>query len=169
VIVFTLDVKNVVPDSLRQNLLPDRLAASFTFSSIGSGFVQIHHAFALDFLMGGRKFEENEVEVEFWDNNVIIQMVLCDDSEVFKTGLSVCNLDEKEHRVERERATPDEGIISDKRSSKKKNKKYKQEKHPKSCLRRKRKNNISSRRKEKKDIAQERVLIHSCLSHRWKP
>jgi len=131
VIIITLEVKNVVPDSLQKKLISDRLAASFSFSSIGSGFVEIHHAFAFDFLIGGRQFDENEVEVEFWDNNVIIQLVLSDDMDTYKTGLSLSHLDGKELRVEREHGTADEGITMDKKCFKKKNKKYKQERHPK--------------------------------------
>merc|ERR1719167_2189266 len=61
VIILTLDVKNVASESFEKRILPDRLAVSFKFVSIGAGFVQIHHAFALDFLIGGSSLKEADV------------------------------------------------------------------------------------------------------------
>jgi len=129
VITFILEVKNVAPSSLEQKLLPDRLAVCLKFSSIGAGYVQIHHAFALDFLIGGKMFDEKDVEIEIWDNNVVLQLPLDEDVDSYKTGLSAIDLADMVHRVERDENGA-ESIITEKKSSRKRKNKYKQEKHP---------------------------------------
>jgi len=126
VIIFTIDVKNVSPESFEKKVLPDNLAVCFKFSSIGAGFVQIHHAFALDFLIGGT-FDETDVEVEFWDNNVVVQMPLTKEMEAYKVGLSLSSLNETVHKINNNEETVEEG----QKSTKKKRNKYKHEKHPK--------------------------------------
>jgi len=130
VIVFTLDVKNVSPNSLGQKIIQDRLSFCLKFSSVGSGHVQIYHAFAIDFLKEGKEFSLEEVEVEIWDNNVVVQLPLDDEVESFKTGVSVLDLIEKLNPIIRD-DKEEEGILQDKKSSSKKKNKYKQEKHPK--------------------------------------
>jgi len=129
VIIFTMEVKNVSPESFEKKVLPENLAVCFKFSSIGSGFVPIHHAFALDFLIGG-SFDVDKFEVEFWDNNVVVQMPLTEGMESYKVGLSLTSLNEPIHRISSLPAeTSSDG--QQQKSSKKKRNKYKHEKHPK--------------------------------------
>jgi len=129
VIIFTIEVKNVSQESFQKKVLPDNLAVCFKFSSIGAGFVQIHHAFALDFLIGGT-FKEDDVEVEFWDNNVVVQIPLTKEMEAYKVGLSSSSLHDTIYQIDRyNEETADEGSFQ--KSGKKKRNKYKQEKHPK--------------------------------------
>merc|ERR1719410_216420 len=66
VITLTLEVKNVSPDSFTKKLFSDPQAMAFKFSSIGSGYVPFHHAFAIQFLAPG-SFDEDQLEVDFWD------------------------------------------------------------------------------------------------------
>jgi len=127
VIIFTLDVKNVSQESFERKLLPDNLAVCFKFLSIGAGFVQIHHAFALDFLIGGTVAEEN-IEVEFWDNNVVVQIPLTKDMESYKVGLSLSSLSDTLHKIN---AGQEEAGLEAQNCAKKKRNKYKHEKHPK--------------------------------------
>ena len=98
VIIFTVDVKNVSPESFEKKVLPDNLAVCFKFMSIGAGFVQIYHAFALDFLIGGT-VAEDDVEVEFWDNNIVVQMPLTKEMEAYKAGLSLSNLSDTINQI----------------------------------------------------------------------
>jgi len=129
VIIFTIEVKNVSPESLQKQVFSDKLAVCFKFSSIGAGFVQIHHAFALDFLIGGT-LKETDVEVEFWDNNLVVQIPLAKEMETYKVGLSSCNLTDTTYRIEHcnEKVVEDGGC---QKSAKKKRNQYKHEKHPK--------------------------------------
>ena len=50
VITLTLEVKNVSADSFEKRIHSNPLSLAFKFSSIGSGYVPIHHAFAIQFL-----------------------------------------------------------------------------------------------------------------------
>jgi len=127
VIIFTVDVKNVSPESLEKKVLPDNLAVCFKFTSIGAGFVQIHHAFALDFLIGGT-IAEDDVEVEFWDNNIVVQMPFNKDMEAYKVGLSLSTLNDTVHQVNNPQK---EAGVEGQKNGKKKRNKYKHEKHPK--------------------------------------
>jgi len=130
VIIFTLDVKNVSPNSLHKKVFEDKLAFCLKFSSVGSGHVQIHHAFAIDFLKEGKCISLEEVEVEIWDNNVVIQLPLHQDVEGYKTGISAVDLIDITHPVVKDQ-NEDEGILLEKKASGKKKNKYKHEKHPK--------------------------------------
>merc|ERR1712241_1019013 len=73
VIIFTIEVKNVSPDSFLKKVFSDRAAVSFKFSTLGSGFVPIHYAFAVDFNSQAEALDEEKMEVEFWDNNIVLQ------------------------------------------------------------------------------------------------
>merc|ERR1719384_2829877 len=64
VIILTLDVKNVKPGSFVKQVKPNKMAVAFKFSSIGAGYVEIHHAFAIDFLIAG-SIQEDALDVEF--------------------------------------------------------------------------------------------------------
>ena len=124
VIIVTLDVKNVTPGSFVKQVRPNSAALAFKFSNIGSGHVEIHHALAIDFLIAG-VLEVEKIEVEFWDNNVIVSLPKPAGAEAFRAGLSLDTLDEKLIRLE---SCKMEVETKDK---KKKSVKYKQEKHPK--------------------------------------
>eukprot|EP00092_Neocalanus_flemingeri_P027723 GFUD01030094.1.p1 GENE.GFUD01030094.1~~GFUD01030094.1.p1 ORF type:complete len:817 (+),score=214.70 GFUD01030094.1:323-2773(+) len=129
VIIFTIEVKNVSQESFQKKVLPDNLAVCFKFSSIGSGFLQIHHAFAVDFLIGGT-LNEGDVEVEFWDNNVVVQIPLSKEMEAYKVGLSSSSLDDTIYKIDQcTEESAEEGSFQ--KSAKKKRNKYKHEKHPK--------------------------------------
>merc|ERR1711971_201789 len=125
VIILTLDVKNVKPGSFVKQVKPSNMAVAFKFSSIGAGFVEIHHAFAIDFLIAG-SMQEEAVEVEFWDNNVIVSLPLLAGMEAYKAGLSICNLEEKLVSL-----GPSKVSEAEPKTKKRKGGKYKHEKHPK--------------------------------------
>ena len=125
VIILTLDVKNVKPGSFVKQVKPSNMAVAFKFSSIGAGFVEIHHAFAIDFLIAGT-MQEEAVEVEFWDNNVIVSLPLLAGMEAYKAGLSLYNLEEKLVSL-----GPSKVAEVEPKNKKRKGAKYKHEKHPK--------------------------------------
>merc|ERR1712079_843650 len=95
------------------------------FSSIGAGYVEIHHAFAIDFLIAGA-LQEDALDVEFWDNNVIVSLPMLTGVEGYKAGLSLHNLEEKIVSLGQVKMAEEEP-----KSKKRKGGKYKQEKHPK--------------------------------------
>merc|ERR1711971_755490 len=126
VIILTLDVKNVKPGSFVKQVKPSNMAVAFKFSSIGAGFVEIHHAFAIDFLIAGT-MQGEAVEVEFWDNNVIVSLPLLAGMEVYKAGLSIYNLEEKLVSLGPSKVATE----AEPKTKKRKGGKYKHEKHPK--------------------------------------
>merc|ERR1719322_939864 len=128
VITLTLEVKNVSPDSFTKKLFSDPQAVAFKFSSIGSGYVPFHHAFAIQFLAPG-SFDEDQLEVDFWDNNVVIQFPFSVNMEAgYKVGPSLSNMVDVLHKLESyDMDTTEENI----QKSKKKKSKYQTEKHPK--------------------------------------
>merc|ERR1712227_963235 len=128
VITLTLEVKNVSPDSFIKKLFSDPQAVAFKFSSIGSGYVPFHHAFAIQFLAPG-SFDEDQLEVDFWDNNVVIQFPFSANMETgYKDGPSLSNMVDVLHKLESyDMDTTEENI----QKSKKKKSKYQTEKHPK--------------------------------------
>merc|ERR1719234_1844881 len=126
VIILTLDVKNVKPGSFVKQVKPSNMAVAFKFSSIGAGFVEIHHAFAIDFLIAG-SMQEEAVEVEFWDNNVIVSLPLLAGMEAYKAGLSLYNLEEKLVSLGPNKVATE----AEPKNKKRKGGKYKHEKHPK--------------------------------------
>ena len=125
VIILTLDVKNVKPGSFVKQVKPNNMAVAFKFSSIGAGYVEIHHAFAIDFLIAG-SMQEEAVEVEFWDNNVIVSLPLLAGMEAYKCGLSFYKLEENLVTL-----GPIKVAEVEPKNKKRKGAKYKQEKHPK--------------------------------------
>ena len=93
VITLTLEVKNVSSDSLEKKVFSDPLAVAFKFCSIGSGYVPIYHAFALQFQDCDQQLDTDQVEVEFWDNNVVIQFPYNKQMENgYKVGPSIAGL-----------------------------------------------------------------------------
>merc|ERR1711936_1366480 len=125
VIILALDVKNVKPGSFVKQVKPNNMAVAFKFSSIGAGYVEIHHAFAIDFLIAGT-MQEEAVEVEFWDNNVIVSLPLLAGMEAYKAGLSLYNLEEKLVSL-----GPNKMAEVEPKNKKRKGAKYKHDKHPK--------------------------------------
>ena len=100
VITLTLEVKNVSPDSFIKKLFSDPQAVAFKFSSIGSGYVPFHHAFAIQFMAPG-SFDEDQLEVDFWDNNVVIQFPFSVNMEAgYKVGPSLSNMVDVLHKLE---------------------------------------------------------------------
>ena len=135
VISITLEVKNVSADSFMKKLSDDRMAAGFKFSSIGSGHVPIHHAFAVEFLSdqdGQEALDEDKLEVEFWDNNVVIQFP-CSSlmSQRYKVGLSLLDLKNTVHKLKQLNVDQKSDVLSNQVSKSKKKNKYQTEKHPK--------------------------------------
>ncbi|KAK7866377.1 hypothetical protein R5R35_009809 [Gryllus longicercus] len=78
-IIFTLHVKNVDPNSVNHCLIGDSCGIHIKFTSIGSGFFPIQHAFCTKF-PNSSSIDEESVNIETWDNNVIVQIQLksCD-------------------------------------------------------------------------------------------
>ena len=100
VITLTLEVKNVSPDSFVKKLFSDPQAVAFKFSSIGSGYVPFHHAFAIQFLAPG-SFDEDQFEIDFWDNNIVIQFPFSVNMETgYKVGPSLSNIVDVLHKLE---------------------------------------------------------------------
>jgi len=161
VMIFTLEVKNVCPESVvhrRAVWSTDntKLAGvQLAFANIGAGHFPIEHAFYVEFrhdadnnnagtgseslrtpedfvLVDGEDYNSGGiVEVECWDNNVVLQLPYKETLSKFRVGVRPAELREKEYAVEKsdrlELSLNDEDANT---GSKKKNK-YKQEKHPK--------------------------------------
>ncbi|XP_046992453.1 protein kintoun [Schistocerca americana] len=79
VIAFTLHVKNVDPSSVVHCSLENDCGVAVKFMSIGSGHFPVYYAFCVKF-PNGAGVGENNVNIETWDNNVVMQMqlVACD-------------------------------------------------------------------------------------------
>ena len=100
VIIYTLEVKNVSPESIEYKVLPDKLAVHLKFSSVGSGLFPIFHAFFVEF-PGTERFPEDGVEVERWDNNLVLQLPFSRGMRTFRVGSCPAELKEKEYKVEK--------------------------------------------------------------------
>jgi len=106
--ILTLEVKNVAPESVQFKVIPGKLAVQLKFSSVGSGHFPIHYAFYLDFTMadvGGRRAAEvrdlAEIETECWDNNVVLQLPYAKDLAWFRVGSSPQDLKDKVYLAEK--------------------------------------------------------------------
>merc|ERR1719415_116919 len=73
--VFTINVRNVVANSLEKSVLKDGKGYQLTFHTMGQGFVPFHYGFCLafDFESTG-SCSLDDMEVEVWDNNMILQL-----------------------------------------------------------------------------------------------
>lgn len=73
--VFTINVRNVVADSLERSVLEGEKGYQLTFHTMGQGFVPFHYGFCLafDFESTG-SCSLDDMEVEVWDNNMILQL-----------------------------------------------------------------------------------------------
>jgi len=129
VITLTLEVKNVSADSFEKRIHSNPLSLAFKFSSIGSGYVPIHHAFAIQFLQE-EAFNQDLIEVEFWDNNIVIQFPFNKSmTQGFRVGPSVLDLHQQVHNLDNFGQEPQE--TGSQKPNKKKKNKYQTEKHPK--------------------------------------
>ena len=129
VIILTLEVKNVSTESFQQKIAADGKGLTVKFCSIGSGFVPIHYAFAMEFLSSAVNIDGDKMEVEFWDNNVVIQLPVSQGMEHgYKVGVTLANLNETIFKLETPSTTDTNNTTT---KSKKKKSKYQTEKHPK--------------------------------------
>ncbi|XP_013182344.1 PREDICTED: protein kintoun [Papilio xuthus] len=84
VIAFTFHVKNTEPESVM--VKNDGNEITIKFTTIGSGFVPVHHAAIIVF---GDNIKFKTVNGEAWDNNVILQLELAGDiPQSFNIGLT---------------------------------------------------------------------------------
>ena len=108
--VFKMDVKNVDPDSvIKQALnLNDGLEQGFSLSfvNIGAGMVPLKYGFKMVFV--SEQVEDDvlkedntsileKMEVEVWDNNIIVQMALPKNAQCKSYKVGSCIADMKEH------------------------------------------------------------------------
>ena len=108
--VFKMDVKNVDPDSvIKQALnLKDGLEQGFSLSfvNIGAGMVPLKYGFKMVFV--SEQVEDDvlkedntsileKMEVEVWDNNIIVQMALPKNAQCKSYKVGSCIADMKEH------------------------------------------------------------------------
>ncbi|KAF2881948.1 hypothetical protein ILUMI_24221 [Ignelater luminosus] len=93
-IAFTLNVKNVDETSISN--MVKKNAIHLKFSSISSGFYPIHYAFYMK--LPNHNIDTDNLSVEVWDNNVIVQInyIPCDNKiRSYLFGLDENNLAEK--------------------------------------------------------------------------
>ncbi|XP_057326040.1 protein kintoun [Microplitis mediator] len=76
-IALVIDVKNVDADSICYQFLNDNTAINIVLVSIGAGFFPVHYALYLK-LDSGSSFNEESINVEPWDNNVIVSITMKD-------------------------------------------------------------------------------------------
>lgn len=74
-LAFTLHVKNVDPDSVVSELIPETNSIQMKFSSIGAGYFPIFHALYLKFPADNLCHKPT---IETWDNNIIVQVEFID-------------------------------------------------------------------------------------------
>jgi dynein assembly factor 2 len=76
--VLTIPVQNVVVDSLDRQLLEGNKGYQLSFQTLGQGFVPMEYGFCLAFdfesEVGSCSLEDLEIEV--WDNNMILQLCI---------------------------------------------------------------------------------------------
>merc|ERR1712223_1368545 len=103
--VFKLDVKNVNPDSLIKNELmikeDKEEGFSLSFVNIGAGMVPMKYGFNMAFVFddvngdtGVHKRILEDMEVEVWDNNIIVQLALPRNCKQYKVGSSIDDMKE---------------------------------------------------------------------------
>ena len=105
--VFKLDVKNVDPDSVIKDALVlnegKEKGFSLEFVNIGAGMVPMKYGFKTTFVfdpIDNKSWRDNisileDMEVEVWDNNIIVQLALPRNCKYYKIG--TCIADMKEH------------------------------------------------------------------------
>ncbi|CAD6234689.1 GSCOCG00002055001-RA-CDS [Cotesia congregata] len=74
-IALVIDVKNVDADSIRYKFLNNNTTICIVLVSIGAGFFPVNYALFLK-LDQGSSFDADTINVEPWDNNVIVSVVM---------------------------------------------------------------------------------------------
>ena len=103
--VFKLDVKNVDPDSLVKDeliLKGDKEAGfSLSFVNVGAGMVPMKYGFKMAFVLDDANYDSKfnksileDMEVEVWDNNIIVQLALPQNCKQYKVGSCVGDMKE---------------------------------------------------------------------------
>lgn len=91
IVAFTLHVKNVEPVSVSMKFIVHGLYVKFT--SVSTGFYPIYYASCFKFPT--HTFNPDDVSIETWDNNVIIQIPICDEPlTTYLIGLNESELTE---------------------------------------------------------------------------
>lgn len=74
--VFTINVRNVKVDSLQKAILKDEKGYQLSFHTVGQGLVPFHYGFCLafDFDAEAGSCQLDDLEIEIWDNNMILQL-----------------------------------------------------------------------------------------------
>merc|ERR1711988_144973 len=102
--VFTINVRNV--DSLEKSVLKNENGYYLTFHTMGQGFVPFYYGFCLAFdfekktSLGGLSCSLDDLEVEVWDNNMILQLSMP------KSGCSVYQVGRDEYDLSDNMALP---------------------------------------------------------------
>merc|ERR1712020_189430 len=103
--VFKLDVKNVDPESVMKDALimknGQEKGVSLSFVNIGSGMVPMKYGFKMAFVfesMDETCWKDNSIlqdmEVEVWDNNIIVQLALPRNCKSYKVGTNIDDMKE---------------------------------------------------------------------------
>ena len=103
--VFKLDVKNVDPESVMKDALiikdGKEKGVSLSFVNIGSGMVPMKYGFKMAFVF--ESIDETcwkessilqDMEVEVWDNNIIVQLALPRNCKSYKVGTNIDDMKE---------------------------------------------------------------------------
>ena len=104
--VFTINVRNVVANSLEKSVLKNENGYYLTFHTMGQGFVPFYYGFCLAFdfekktSLGGLSCSLDDLEVEVWDNNMILQLSMP------KSGCSVYQVGRDEYDLSDNMALP---------------------------------------------------------------
>lgn len=72
ILSFTINVKNVDPNSIEKQFSANGTAVHVKFSSISSGYFPINYAFYVR--LSSHNIHMDEISIEVWDNNVIVQI-----------------------------------------------------------------------------------------------
>jgi hypothetical protein len=78
-------------DSLHKKILSGNDGVRLKFSSIGAGLTPLHHAFTVRFVESGG-LKESSIQLECWDNNIMVEIPLLDGMSKYQVGLSPQNL-----------------------------------------------------------------------------
>jgi hypothetical protein len=127
--IVTLEVKNVSEESIAHVCFAEWKSIHLKFMSIGAGHFPLYHAFYIDFLQDG-SFSEEDISVECWDNNVVLQFPWQEAMANFKVGVSGEDLKDKKYTIQKS-APLELSVKSEQESVSSKTKKYTHEKHPK--------------------------------------
>lgn len=125
--IITLEVKNVAEHSVEHTVGEQWKFLHFKFASIGAGQFAVHYAFYIDFMQSGSLLDD--INVECWDNNVVLQFPFNQNMTRFKVG--VCSSDMKEKEFTAQISAPITLSLQSDEKKPTKGLKYTHEKHPK--------------------------------------